>query len=68
MEEKKKWVAFLLALFFGYWGVHRFYTGHIGLGIAYLFTFGFLGVGTVIDLITILIGSYRDISGKTLVE
>ena len=30
-------------------GVHRFYLGHIGMGIAYLLTAGFCLIGTIID-------------------
>ncbi|WP_184107962.1 TM2 domain-containing protein (plasmid) [Borreliella lanei] len=46
-------MIFLLCLFLGYLGVHRFYVGKIGTGILYLFTFGFLYVGALIDLIRI---------------
>ena len=46
-----KWVAFFLCLFFGLWGIHKFYEGKIVLGIVYLFTFGIFGIGALIDLI-----------------
>lgn len=32
-------------------GVHRFFIGHIGLGILYFFTAGLCFVGTIVDLI-----------------
>ena len=35
---KNKWVAFLLCLFLGYLGIHKFYEGRILLGVVYLFT------------------------------
>lgn len=38
---------------FGICGGQRFYTGNIGLGLVYLFTFGLFGVGQVIDLVLI---------------
>src|SRR5471030_1992156 len=38
--------------FLGFAGVQRFLTGHIFLGILYLITGGFLGIGTLIDLFT----------------
>ena len=49
-----KWVAFFLCLFLGYLGAHKFYEGKTGLGILYLVTFGFLGIGWLIDCIAIL--------------
>ena len=51
---KKKWVAFFLCLFFGCFGVHKFYEGKNIWGILYIFTFGFLCFGVFIDLIIIL--------------
>ncbi|MCM1330066.1 MAG: TM2 domain-containing protein [Ruminococcus sp.] len=54
MRQKNKWVAVLLCLFLGVFGVHRFYEGKIGTGLLYLFTFGISGVGVLIDLIILL--------------
>lgn len=53
-KEKNKWVAFLLCLFLGVIGAHKFYEGKIGMGILYLFTGGLLCIGALIDLIVIL--------------
>ena len=52
--EKDKWVSFFLCLFFGVFGAHKFYEGRILLGIVYLLTLGFAGVGVVIDLFILL--------------
>lgn len=53
-EKNNKWTIFLLCLFLGYLGVHKFYEGKIGMGILYLCTFGLFGFGWLIDLILIL--------------
>jgi len=44
-------VAYLLWFFLGMIGAHRFYLGHAGMGILYLFTFGGFGIGWIIDAI-----------------
>lgn len=46
---KSKGVAYLLWLFLGLFGVHRFYLGHVGVGIAQLLTAGGFGVWWIID-------------------
>ena len=53
-RTKNKWIAFLLCLFLGPAGIHKFYEGRIGMGLLYLFTGGLFGIGVIIDLITLL--------------
>lgn len=53
-KECDKWIAFLLCFFLGWLGVHKFYEGKAGLGVLYIFTFGLFGIGTFVDIITIL--------------
>ena len=53
-RAKNKWVAFALCFFLGFLGAHKFYEGKIVLGILYIFTVGFFGIGVLIDLISIL--------------
>lgn len=60
VSRKSKTVALLLCIFLGGLGVHRFYVGKIGTGIIYLFTVGLLGIGWIIDIIMIAVGSFRD--------
>lgn len=36
---------------FGVAGIHRFYAGHIGMGILYLLTCGLCFIGTIVDMI-----------------
>jgi len=54
-KKCNKWVSFVLCLFFGFLGAHKFYEGHIGKGILYLFTAGLLGIGWFFDTISILL-------------
>ena len=53
-RPKNKWVAFVLCLLFGIVGAHKFYEGRIGMGVLYLFTGGLLGIGWLVDCITLL--------------
>lgn len=48
---KNKWISFFLCLFFGVFGIHKFYEGRILLGIVYICTGGIFGVGIAVDLI-----------------
>lgn len=51
---KNKWLAVLLCLFLGVFGVHKFYEGKFLLGVLYLLTGGLFGIGWFIDLIVLL--------------
>ena len=51
--DKSLGVAYLLWFFLGFLGVHHFYLGKVGRGIGYLFTFGWLAVGLLVDLFTL---------------
>jgi TM2 domain-containing membrane protein YozV len=71
---KQKLVAALLAFFLGAFGVHQFYLGKSGLGIAMLLitvlsvgTLSWIvGIWALIDFVMILTGSARDSSGRAL--
>ena len=67
-SDKKRLVAFLLCFFLGCLGIHRFYVGKVGTGVIQLLTGGLFGIWTLIDLIMILIGSFKDKDGATLIE
>lgn len=57
-------VALLLAIFLGVLGIHSFYVGKTGIGIAQLLTAGGCGIWTLIDIIMIVTESYRDGEGR----
>ena len=103
-SEKTRLPAFLLCIFFGLIGAHRFYVGKIGTGILWLVMLlaalivayaplmmiildpgrmhtpdrmltgvvagyaigGFLWIATLIDLIRIITGSFKDKDGRSL--
>lgn len=68
-DEGKDWLTtLLLCIFLGYLGIHRFYTGHTVIGIIQLLTVGGCGIWTIIDLILIVVGSFKDASGNPLVR
>ena len=59
-------VCFILVIFLGFWGVHRFYVRKIGTGILMIFTFGGLGIWWFIDLFMIATASFRDKEGRQI--
>ncbi len=66
ISEKSRQAAVILAAlgFTGIGGLHRFYLGKPLSGLLYLFSGGLCGIGTLIDLITIASGTFKDGSGK----
>ncbi len=67
--RKSKTVALILCIlgFFGFAGIHRMYVGKVGSGVLHFFTYGLCVIGTIIDLISILSGGFRDSYGQPLV-
>jgi len=68
MEQKDWLVTLLLCIFLGGLGIHRFYTGHIGIGIIQLLTLGGCGIWALIDLIMIVTDKYKDSNGQPLLK
>jgi TM2 domain-containing membrane protein YozV len=54
-KRKEQQTLLIMALigFFGVAGIHRFMIGDAVLGVVYLLTIGFCGIGTIIDAINI---------------
>lgn len=61
LEQKSRLVAGLLGIFLGGLGIHRFYLGHIGLGVVQLVlslvTFGIASLWGFIEGIMVLCGA-----------
>jgi TM2 domain-containing membrane protein YozV len=67
--EQKDWLTtLLLCIFLGGLGIHRFYTGHTGIGVVQLLTGGGCGIWAIIDLIQIITGDFRDANGNPLLK
>lgn len=66
---KDKTIAYLLwcGCFLGVCGLHRIYNGKYGTGFLWLFTFGFAGIGQIIDLFTIP-GMVDDANNLALIQ
>lgn len=59
-------VTLLLALFFSGFGIHRFYTGYIVIGVIQLLTAGGFGLWALIDIISLALNKFVDVDGKEL--
>jgi TM2 domain-containing membrane protein YozV len=69
VSDRSRLIAGLLGLLLplvGLNGVHRLYTGHIGLGILMLITCGGCGIWQLIDVILVFAGAVRDVDGLPL--
>ena len=65
MEKSEKGFVptLILAVILGGLGIHRFYVGKTGTGILMLLTLGGVGIWTLIDIIMIAVGSFKDKNG-----
>mgnify|MGYP005860515869 CR=1 FL=1 len=45
--------AYLLLIFLGMLGIHKFYLGRAGMGLLYFFTGGLFLIGVIIDIFTL---------------
>lgn len=53
-KKYDKKVSFFLCLFLGVFGAHKFYEDKTLTGVLYCCTVGLLGLGVIVDLITIM--------------
>ncbi len=68
ISGKNRTLALILCIFVGYFGIHYFYVGKIGIGILYMLTGGLFGIGWLVDIIRIIAGSFRDVDGFPVKE
>jgi TM2 domain-containing membrane protein YozV len=59
-------VLAIICFFLGGLGIHRFIVGKVGTGILMLLTAGGFGIWWLIDLIMLLIGTFRDKQGNLI--
>lgn len=67
-SDKTRLTAFLLGVFTGIFGGHRFYVGRTGSAVAMLCTLGGCGLWWMYDCITIVTGEFTDGRGRRLVR
>lgn len=66
ISPKSQFIAFLLCLLVGMFGVHRYYVGRPFTGLLYTFTLGLFAIGWFLDLILILFGMFADGKGRAV--
>jgi TM2 domain-containing membrane protein YozV len=66
--DKRILPAFLLCLFLGIFGAHRFYVGKVGTGVLQIVTLGGLGIWTLADFIMIIVGAFTDENGVKITQ
>ena len=68
VSDKDRWTALVICFFLGIFGGHQFYVGNIGKGLLYVFTGGLFCIGWLIDIICLLMGTFKDSNGRVLVS
>lgn len=68
ISDKSRLVTFILGIFLGVFGGHRFYAGRIQSGILMACTIGGLGLWWLYDMIIILAGAFRDGDGRVIAD
>ncbi len=68
VSPKSRLATLLLCIFLGYLGIHRFYVGKVGTGVAMILTAGGCGIWVIVDFIMIVTGSFTDFDGKYVLD
>ncbi len=69
VRSDKSWtLTLILAIFFGYFGIHRFYVGKLATGALWFCTAGCFFVGWLGDIWKIAIGKFTDGDGRYILR
>ena len=68
VSERSRGVALALGVLGGFFGLHRFYTGHTRTGTWMALTLGGLGVWYLYDVVLIAAGDFTDAGGRPVVQ
>lgn len=60
VSERSRGVATALGFFGGFFGLHRFYVGKTGTGVAMIVTMGGMGIWWLYDMVLLVTGEFRD--------
>ena len=65
LYSPKSYIACVLfCTFLGLFGVHRFYVGKVWTGLLMFITVGGFFIWNIVDLVLIIIGEFKDKSGR----
>lgn len=64
MDEGRFSMVCILLFFLGLFGAHRFYVGRPVTGALFMATFGFLGLGVLVDGVLLYLRKFKDYEGK----
>ena len=67
-SAEKKLTVIFLCYFFGWLGIHRFYTGKKLTGLLMLLTLGGFGFWMLVDFASIIMGRFTDRHGQLIVD
>lgn len=67
-SSRSRLATLLLAWFFGYLGIHRFYVGKFWTGLLQLCTAGGFGIWWIVDAILVLCGVFTDGEGRPITK
>jgi len=60
VSKRSRGLALGLSVFGGFCGLHRFYVGKVGTGVAMILTLGGCGIWWLYDLVLVAAGEFRD--------